>query len=305
MSQFTLLDGGMGRELKASGAPFSRPYWSAQALMEAPQTVLKAHQRFIDAGAEIITVNSYACVPFHLGEDIYQTQGAALTRLAGQLARQAADKASSKVQVAGSLPPPMGSYRPDLFNAEKAIAIYQMLLDEQAPYADLWIAETIASLEELNAVIPVARQSSKPCFYAFTLSDDNSETSTLRSGQSVESAVALAAAAGAAGVLFNCSVPEAMSAALTQAKEALSDDSSTLLLGVYANNFAPIGTEHLANSQEMGIRELTPQQYLAYAKTWYEQGARIIGGCCGIGPEHIDALRQWQQTITPDGQSFA
>lgn len=302
MSQFTLLDGGMGRELKASGAPFSRPYWSAQALMEAPQTVLKAHQRFIDAGAEIITVNSYACVPFHLGESVYQAQGAALTRLAGQLARQAADSASSKVQVAGSLPPPMGSYRPDLFCAEKAMAIYQMLLDEQTPYVDLWIAETIASLEELNAIIPVTRQSSKPCFYAFTLSDDNSKGPTLRSGQSVKSAVALAAAAGAAGVLFNCSVPEAMSAALTQAKEALSDDSSTLLLGVYANNFAPIGTEHLANSQEMGIRELTPQQYLEYAKTWYEQGASIIGGCCGIGPEHIDALRQWQQANTPDGQ---
>lgn len=302
MSQFTLLDGGMGRELKASGAPFSRPYWSAQALMEAPQTVLKAHQRFIDAGAEIITVNSYACVPFHLGESVYQAQGAALTRLAGQLARQAADSASSKVQVAGSLPPPMGSYRPDLFCAEKAMAIYQMLLDEQTPYADLWIAETIASLEELNAIIPVTRQSSKPCFYAFTLSDDNSKGPTLRSGQSVKSAVALAAAAGAAGVLFNCSVPEAMSAALTQAKEALSDDSSTLLLGVYANNFAPIGTEHLANSQEMGIRELTPQQYLEYAKTWYEQGTSIVGGCCGIGPEHIDALRQWQQANTPDGQ---
>lgn len=302
MSQFTLLDGGMGRELKASGAPFSRPYWSAQALMEAPQTVLKAHQRFIDAGAEIVTVNSYACVPFHLGEAVYQAQGAALTRLAGQLARQAADSASSKVQVAGSLPPPMGSYRPDLFCAEKAMAIYQMLLDEQAPYADLWIAETIASLEELNAIIPVTRQSSKPCFYAFTLSDDNSKAPTLRSGQSVKSAVALAAAAGAAGVLFNCSVPEAMSAAITQAKEALSDDSSTLLLGVYANNFAPIGTEHLANSQEMGIRELTPQQYLEYAKTWYEQGASIIGGCCGIGPEHIDALRQWQQTNPCDGQ---
>lgn len=302
MSQFTLLDGGMGRELKASGAPFSRPYWSAQALMEAPQTVLKAHQRFIDAGAEIITVNSYACVPFHLGESVYQAQGAALTRLAGQLARQAADSASSKVQVAGSLPPPMGSYRPDLFCAEKAMAIYQMLLDEQTPYVDLWIAETIASLEELNAIIPVTRQSSKPCFYAFTLSDDNSKGPTLRSGQSVKSAVALAAAAGAAGVLFNCSVPEAMSAALTQAKEALSDDSSTLLLGVYANNFAPIGTEHLANSQEMGIRELTPQQYLEYAKIWYEQGASIIGGCCGIGPEHIDALRQWQQANTPDGQ---
>ena len=298
MPQFTLLDGGMGRELKASGAPFSRPYWSAQALMEAPDTVVQAHQRFIVAGAEIITVNSYACVPFHLGESLYQEQGAALTRLAGELARQAADNTTAQVQVAGSLPPPMGSYRPDLFDAEKAVAIYQMLLDEQTPYADLWIAETIASLEELNAVIPVVRQSSKPCFYAFTLSDDNSSEPVLRSGQSIQSAVAIAVAAGAAGVLFNCSVPEVMSKALHLASAALAQEGSTIPLGVYANNFDPIGLEHQANAQDIGIRELTPRQYQQYAETWYQQGARIIGGCCGIGPAHINALRQWKDTGT-------
>ncbi|WP_442852291.1 homocysteine S-methyltransferase family protein [Pseudoalteromonas sp. SM9913] len=54
------------------GAPFSQPLWSAQALIEAPQCVTQAHQGFIDAGAEIITVNSYACVPFHLEEFEWQ-----------------------------------------------------------------------------------------------------------------------------------------------------------------------------------------------------------------------------------------
>jgi methionine synthase I (cobalamin-dependent) len=45
---------------------------------------------FIDAGAEIITVNSYACVPFHLGETLYQAQGAALAQQAAVIAKEAA-----------------------------------------------------------------------------------------------------------------------------------------------------------------------------------------------------------------------
>ena len=90
MSKLTILDGGMGRELKRMGAPFSQPLWSAQALIEAPQCVTQAHQAFINAGAEIITVNSYACVPFHLGETLYQTQGAALAQQAAVIAKEAA-----------------------------------------------------------------------------------------------------------------------------------------------------------------------------------------------------------------------
>ena len=71
----TLLDGGMGRELKRIGAPFRQPEWSALALIEAPDFVAQAHRAFIDAGADVITTNSYALVPFHLGEDRFVAQG--------------------------------------------------------------------------------------------------------------------------------------------------------------------------------------------------------------------------------------
>ncbi|WP_018982218.1 homocysteine S-methyltransferase family protein [Salinimonas chungwhensis] len=296
MPKFTLLDGGMGRELKRSGAPFCHPYWSAQALMEAPQTVMATHQRFVDAGAEVIITNSYACVPFHLGENLYNQRGSALTRLAGKLAREVADSASYNIKVAGSLPPPMGSYRPDLFDSARAVEIYQMLLDEQAPYVDLWIAETIASLEELRAIIPVVTQSARPCHYAFTLSDNAEKDPQLRSGQSVESAVALACAAGAAGIMFNCSVPEVMHKAIEKTLAYCQDERSNIVVGVYANNFAPIGKTHRANSDDLATRELSPQEYLHYAKQWYALGARFIGGCCGIGPEHIKVLADWKKS---------
>ena len=77
-ARITLLDGGMGRELKRRGAPFRQPEWSALALMEAPETVERAHAAFIAAGAEVITTNSYALVPFHIGAARFATDGQAL-----------------------------------------------------------------------------------------------------------------------------------------------------------------------------------------------------------------------------------
>jgi S-methylmethionine-dependent homocysteine/selenocysteine methylase len=63
----TILDDGTGRELLRVGAPFRQPEWSALALIEAPEFVTRAHRAFIAAGAEVITSDSYALVPFHLG----------------------------------------------------------------------------------------------------------------------------------------------------------------------------------------------------------------------------------------------
>src|SRR5690348_5864918 len=100
-STFTILDGGMGRELMRAGAPFRQPEWSALALMLAPETVREAHQRFVAAGADVITTNSYALVPFHIGEDKFKAEGRKLADLASRLAREAANQASHKVRVAG------------------------------------------------------------------------------------------------------------------------------------------------------------------------------------------------------------
>ena len=116
-----ILDGGMGRELLRRGAPFAQPQWSALALMQQPSAVADVHRAYIEAGADIITTNSYALVPFHIGEDDFRSQGSKLARLAGELAQQAVRDSSKKVRVAASLPPLFGSYRPDLFDAAQAL----------------------------------------------------------------------------------------------------------------------------------------------------------------------------------------
>ena len=71
----TILDGGMGRELHRIGAPFRQPEWSALALIETPERVAEVHDGFAAAGARILTTNSYAVVPFHIGEARFAAMG--------------------------------------------------------------------------------------------------------------------------------------------------------------------------------------------------------------------------------------
>jgi S-methylmethionine-dependent homocysteine/selenocysteine methylase len=70
MSKMAILDAGQKAESwSGSEAPFRQPEWSALALMEGPERVVEAHLNFVNAGAELITTNSYACVPFHIGQE--------------------------------------------------------------------------------------------------------------------------------------------------------------------------------------------------------------------------------------------
>lgn len=296
MKKLTILDGGMGRELKRMGAPFAQPFWSAEALMIAPQYVTQAHQGFIDAGAEIITTNSYACVPFHLGEALYQERGAALAEQAAIMAKDAANHAQQDVLVAGSLPPPFGSYRPDLFEENRAFDILKSLLNAQDPHVDLWLVETIASIKEAKVTASVLKESSKPCYYSFTLSDTVGTSATLRSGERLNDALDAILEENPDGIFFNCSVPEVIEQAISDTKIALAKHNKQANIGAYANSFTPIPLDYKANENVQGYRDLTPEEYLEFAKKWHAAGANIIGGCCGIGPEYISLLTQWKNS---------
>lgn len=291
MPALTLLDGGFGRELARIGAPFRQPEWSALALMQAPRYVSRVHDAYVDAGADVITADSYAVVPFHIGEDRFTAQGLTLADLAGQLARAAADRSTRPVLVAASLPPVCGSYRADLFDVDHARPVLQTLIAGLRPHADVWLAETLSAIEEAELVRETLGDDPRPLWLSFTLNDDDATPGapTLRSGQSVSDAVAAAARLDAAAVLFNCSQPEVMAAAVDAARTG----GGSMPVGVYANAFPPQPKDASANDGLDDIRaDLTPAGYLAFARSWRTRGAAIVGGCCGIGPEHIAALRK-------------
>ncbi|WP_281360054.1 homocysteine S-methyltransferase family protein [Alteromonas profundi] len=283
-----ILDGGMGRELERIGAPFRQPEWSALALIETPDLVAQAHQHFIDAGARIITTNTYALVPFHLGEQRFATSAKQLAHVAAQIARKLAEK--NGVEVAGCIPPAFGSYKPELFDPEKVADILLPLIQGQEALVDFWLIETAASYDEaLHVVRLLKAHSNKPVWLAFTLTnrDDLAKPLRLRSGETLSQIIPLLSVVDA--VLFNCSQPEEMEDAIAYIHKA----APALTIGAYANSFSEIKREHNANALLSSLREdVTPQKYQQFAKRWLDAGATVIGGCCGIGPAHIKALNE-------------
>ena len=296
MSKITILDGGTGRELRRIGAPFRQPEWSALALIEAPHYVRKVHESFVAAGADVITTNTYAVVPFHIGVDRFTASGRSLAELAGQLAREVARAAPRPVAVAGSLPPVCGSYRADWFDPAIARPVLATLVAALRPYVDHWQAETLSAIEEAELAREVIGADGKPLWIAYTVEDGvgHQPAPRLRSGQTVSNGVRAAVRLGAAAVLFNCSQPEAMGPAVTDAHEtlvSLGPAGEGVQIGVYANAFPPQPADAEANAALHDIRaDLTPPRYLAWVQNWVRRGASIVGGCCGIGPEHIAAL---------------
>ncbi|ARO26530.1 homocysteine S-methyltransferase [Rhizobium sp. S9] len=297
MSTTRILDGGMSRELLRLGAELKQPEWSALALMNSPDIVREVHREFIAAGSEIVTTNSYALVPFHIGEDRFQQEGPALIRLAGRLAREAADGATDrKVLVAGSLPPIFGSYEPENFQPSRVQDYLEVLVENLAPFVDLWLGETLSLIAEGEAVRKAVAASGKPFWISFTLADDEAAirdgAPKLRSGESVAEAASWAVSSGAAAFLFNCSKPEVMQGAVETAARVFRERNAPIEIGVYANAFEGETGEAAANEGLHDTRDdLNDDAYSRFACSWAEAGATIIGGCCGIGAVHIHRLR--------------
>lgn len=290
MKPIRILDGGMSRELVRLGAELRQPEWSALALMEKPEVVRRVHEEFIAAGAHVVTTNSYALVPFHIGEERFRAEGRGLIALAGRLAREAADSATDrKVLVAGSLPPIFGSYEPQLFRPDQVQDYLGVLVDELAPYVDLWVGETLSLMAEAKAVQHAVAGTSKPFWISFTLEDGPGaelRSASLRSGESVADAARWIAGSSAAALLFNCSRPEVMRRAIEDAVDLFAMERLSIDVGVYANAFSE--EDGAANETLHSIRDdLSADRYSGFACGWVESGATIIGGCCGVGASHI------------------
>lgn len=284
----TILDGGMGGELKARVPGTQQGLWSARALLDAPEIVVEIHREFIEAGAQIITTNTYSTIPHYLSKEGLESRYEELTCLGGELARQAADQFGADVLVAGSLPPLNESYRADLVPpASTARPIYQKLVSALNPYVDLYICESMASANEaLNAATEAVKHNAgKPVYVAWALNEEPG--SGLRSGETLAEAFAAVAHLDLAGYLFNCTSPESILAALPELR-ALTHKT----IGGYANRMNQVDPQWtLDNEIQTGARiDLDKDAFVQMCQRFADSGATLIGGCCGIGPADIAAL---------------
>jgi S-methylmethionine-dependent homocysteine/selenocysteine methylase len=286
-----LLDGGMGRELRARGVEILDTIWSANALLTAPEVVRQVHRDYIAAGADVITTNTYGVIRADLAKEGIEHRFAELNLLACDLARQAQSDAGKSVRIAGSLPPLRGSYRPDLVGPFAEIEpLYREQAEILAPRVDLLLCETMSSAAEAFAAVTAATKTGLPVWVSFTLADDGS--GRLRSGESIAEAMALLNGLPIAGVLANCCPPESISAAMAEIVA-----TGKPVVGGYANTFLPVPEGWTLEGDNDGdgllpVRDdLDSVAYAHHVQGWLDQGATVVGGCCGTGPAHIARLR--------------
>jgi S-methylmethionine-dependent homocysteine/selenocysteine methylase len=284
-----LLDGSMGQELINRGAGGEGLLWAAAALFDQPETVLAIHEDYIAAGADVICTNSYSCIrnkfePAGLADRLGE-----MNRLSGELAQRARDRTGADVLIAGSLPPQKGSYRPDLVaEAGELHALYSEQAGFLADHVDFFLCETMSTAAEARWAATAALETGKPAWVSWTLADTG--PTCLRSGETLEQAMAAIDGLAVSALLVNCSTPEAITRAVPRLLE-LTD----LPVGAYANGFTPIperwdyrGDQDLPPAR----RDVGPDAYAGFAAAWLAAGASVIGGCCQIGPGHIRRLRE-------------
>ena len=291
----TLLDGGMGQELRQRSRQPASPLWSAQVLMDEPDLVVAAHRDFIAAGADIITTSNYVVTPQRLARDGDPQWFEGLHDAALKAADESRAGSPRSVRIAGCLPPLVASYHPEVIPDDATCRRdYARLVDAQAAGVDLLMAETMSLTREAVAATVAGKQSGLPVWIALTVDDHNG--AQLRSGESLRAAAHAVIDAGADAVLINCSAPEAITIAMPILAEL------NVPFGGYANGFeaagelVPGGTVDSLRARE----NLTPERYADYVARWIDHGATLVGGCCEIGPAHIAALDQRFRQATPD-----
>jgi S-methylmethionine-dependent homocysteine/selenocysteine methylase len=222
-----------------------------------------------------------------------------LNRLACRLAAEAARSADAPVWIAGSLPPLGGSYRPDRVGSLDAIVpLYREQALLLAPHVDLLLCETMSSAKEARAAATAACETGRPVWVSWTLHEDRS--GRLRSGETIETAVAALEGLPVSGLLTNCCAPESVTAAMPMLVQ-----SGAPRVGGYANTFLPVPEDWTLDGKSesdglLSLRDdLDPAAYARHAGKWLAAGASVIGGCCGTRPAHIEGLRELVHSTGP------
>lgn len=285
MSDVVLLDGATSQALVRRTNVPAHPLWGAHVMLEEPEALVGLHAEYLAAGARVLTLNTYSLTPFRLNREGAGEHLGEWTALAGRLAREAIEQAGSDAMIAGSVSPLVGSYRPDLAPPfEDALNQYRQIAEAQFDHVDLFLVETMGSGDEARAAVTALAEIGKPIWVAFSLQDEGSRF--LRGGETLAQAVAALDGLDISAVLVNCCHPESVDAAI--------EDLSALgrPFGAYANGFQSMSKIVPGATIDLDARnDLTPDVYARTALDWVAHGARIVGGCCDIGPEHITALR--------------
>ncbi|MEV7508277.1 homocysteine S-methyltransferase [Streptomyces sp. NPDC091201] len=285
-----VLDGGLSNQLTAQGCDLSGGMWTGRVLDERPDQVEAAHAAYARAGAEVLITASY-----QIGHDPRAAAGrdragtAALLHRSVALAARAAEAADHEVWVAASV----GPYGAVLADGSEYRGRYGLSVRRLAAFhrprieallaagPDVLAVETVPDPDEAEALLTVLAETGAPAWLGYTVAGGRT-----RSGHPLREAFALAA--GSPQVLavgVNCCDP----ADVLPALEAAAAVTGKPLLA-YPND-GSVWDAATATWTSPGAAAPWP------VAAWYGAGARLLGGCCRIGPDRIERLARELRTI--------
>jgi 5-methyltetrahydrofolate--homocysteine methyltransferase len=276
-----LADGATGTNLFAMGLAAGE---APELLNEtAPETIVKLHQGFVDAGADIILTNSFGGTRHRLKLHHAQDRVFELNKRAAEIARSVADKAGRKVIVAGSVGPtgellvPLGA-----MTYEDAVdAFADQIEGLKAGGAEVAWIETMSAPDEIRAAAEAAIRVGLP--YTYTGSFDTAGRTMMGLLPKDIHAVAEGLAQAPLGVGANCGV-------------GASDILASLLDMTAAKPEATVIVKGNCGIPEFRGSEIhysgTPELMSDYVRLAVDAGAKIVGGCCGTSFAHLAAMRK-------------
>jgi len=287
-----VLDGGLSNQLEAQGADLRDALWSARLLADDPARITEAHAAYYAVGAQVVITSSYqASFQGFATRGIEHAKAARLLRRSVELAREAelaADAAGPNIQrwVAASIGPYgavladgseyRGRYGLSVADLEAFHALRLETLVGAKP--DVLAMETIPDVDEAEALLNLVRGTGVPCWLSFSAAGRKT-----RAGQPLAEAFALAAGVDeviAVGV--NCCAPQDVLAAVEIASSVTGKP-----VVVYPNSGESWDAKARAWREESTFDP-------GLVRSWIDAGARLIGGCCRVGP---DAIRQVGEAV--------
>jgi len=289
-----LMDGATGTELNRRGVATDLPLWSAAALLEAPDVLRQVHADYLATGAQILTANTFRTHERSLTAGGLGDRAEELTLLAVELARKAIEgvmedpdgtrgPGSGPPLVAGSLAPLEDCYSPQLVPPPEECEREHQLMAQYLAQAgvDLILVETHNTIREAQAAARAARATGLPFGVSFTCRSDG----RLFSGEAVAQAAKALLPLEPGFMGINCTPSTTIIGPLTELAGAT---PASMPLAAYAN----IGHTD-AISGWTSTDDVSPAAYARLAQDWIsalDPRLRLIGGCCGTSPAHIEAL---------------
>ncbi|MFW3471551.1 homocysteine S-methyltransferase [Streptomyces microflavus] len=283
-----LLDGGLSNQLEAQGCDLSDALWSARLLADAPEQIEAAHLAYLRSGAQVLITASYQATFEGFGRHgIGPERTGALLARSVELARRAAGAArradpGREVWVAASVGPYgamladgseyRGRYGLTVRELERFHRPRMAALAEAEP--DVLALETVPDVEEAEAVVRVAEETGLPVWLSYSVAGGRT-----RAGQSLEEAFAVAAGREAVvAVGVNCCDP-------AEAEEAVR-------VAVAVTGKPAVVYPNSGEGWDAGGRGWTGGSTFdpGRVRAWTGAGARLVGGCCRVGPDRIKEL---------------